>query len=292
MSTLVDVKEKWSAETSGMNVSERTAGKGYTVLWDQPGTDLAVASRTAEGIPRHGSVHPADDFLVVIDVQVSPVSQTLYDVDVTYGTPSHAGFRTVTQDDGQDTLDLRPQIRWTHVESEESVDHDVNGDPITTVGGSNEIITLQKRFADPMLIVRRYRPSFDAALMVQYMGEGGATNSDAFLGTVAGQALLTKMEADLVYFGPYEIYSIEYNVMFRGGFSGNEDKAWYTRHANRGFKVKSGSNYIRATDDNGNNEVTPVLLKSDGTRETNSANTHWIYTQMFPSLPFAPLGIL
>jgi hypothetical protein len=60
MSTLVDVKEKWSAETSGMNVSERTAGKGYTVLWDQPGhrPGRCIAYRRGNPPPTGRSIPP------------------------------------------------------------------------------------------------------------------------------------------------------------------------------------------------------------------------------------------
>jgi hypothetical protein len=52
------------------------------------------------------------------------------------------------------------------------------------------------------------------------------------------------------------------------------------------------SKIVRAVDSNKEPTTTPVLLKIDGTRETNPANTVWIETQKYTALPYAALGLL
>lgn len=52
------------------------------------------------------------------------------------------------------------------------------------------------------------------------------------------------------------------------------------------------SKIVRAVDSNKEPTSTPVLLKIDGTRETNPASTVWIETQRYTPLPYAALGLL
>ena len=53
-----------------------------------------------------------------------------------------------------------------------------------------------------------------------------------------------------------------------------------------GYKVR----IVRATDSNGEPSTKPVLLKSDGFRETNPANAVWVETEKYLPLPYATLG--
>lgn len=49
---------------------------------------------------------------------------------------------------------------------------------------------------------------------------------------------------------------------------------------------------VRAVDDNKEPTQTPVLLKLDGSRETNPNNALWIETQLYGALPYQALGLV
>ncbi len=294
MSTVLEITKPWSFPTSESDVSGRRATEVYDVLFDEPGVNLESIAKTATGIPRvQVDTHPEDDYIVATRVSTTMVSPFLVRVMVEYGLPEVAGFRTIPSAVGGDYIDWRPEVSWDVIESEEEVDHDVDGDIITNTNG--EILRVVRRFADPVLTVVRNMPSFSEGTMVTYTGEGGATNSDVFNGTLPGQACIRRIRPTQVYHGPYEYVRVEFQIAFRKGLPGYEDKAWYRRHANRGFLVRpsAGASLERAkviaSEDY---EPQPILLAENGTRVENPANTHWLYTQVFPSLPFAALGIL
>lgn len=306
MSTVIDVKESWSLGQAGTNIRTRTAARGFTVLFDAPSASNPVDAKTADGIPLvQKDSHPDDTFLVATDCQVRMLSPVLAEVVVQYGTPAVAGFRTIVGEDGESQLDLNPQISIVPREEVVEVECDADGAVIKNANG--DPITIQRTVSDPMLVVRRYMLSLDPNLILAYTSEGGAVNSDTFYGAKPGRALLTKFEATQLYFGGYAYIEAEFNVVFRKGTpeSGLTDdqvaeKAWYYRHADKGFRVKvAGDTLVRAKvnpdDDgttNGEYSPVPVFLNSDGTRASAGTVGHWIYTKRYPSLPFAPLGII
>lgn len=306
MSTVLNVKRDWSYGSAGISTTQRTATQRYTVLFDVPGDDLEYYARTASGVPQMGSGYGADSWLVVTEVRAEPRdSLILYDVYVTYETVRSAGYRTGIVEAGESPISTLPDIRWTSQESEEEIQADINGNAIVNTNG--ELIQgLTKPIKDPMLIVARNIYSLDPALIVQYTAEGGATNSDSFLGFLPGQAWLTKFEASQLYYGNNAYVHVEYNVVFRRGpyVEGTlvPAKAWYKRHANRGYKVVNGDgDEWRAQSNMADDFVSiadpspePVLLYADGQRipRGSESQTYWLFTQVFPSLPFAPLGIL
>ena len=55
-----------------------------------------------------------------------------------------------------------------------------------------------------------------------------------------------------------------------------------------GYKTR----IVRAVDDNKEPTQTPVLLKLDGSRETNPNNALWLETQLYGALPYQSLGLL
>lgn len=309
MSTVLDVKKSWSLDTSGMNTRTRTAMERYTVLFDGPGT--AYEARRADGVPKaQVTAHEQDEFLIATSVEARMVSPIFAEVQVEYGTPAVAGFRTRVGDDGEGQIDLRPQISWSTLESIVDTDQDADGNPIRNTNG--DPILIEKKVNDPMLIIVRYFETVDVSYVSGYLGDnGGAVNSDVFMGAKPGQALLTRLEPRKLYFGPHEYWEAEYNIAFRNPMVGVEDpdeaaqKAWYLRHANKGYRVKVGGELYRAQVDPANDGVatspshtdwspTPqeVYLNEDGTRVADGGDAFFILTKRYPALSFAALNIV
>jgi hypothetical protein len=88
------------------------------------------------------------------------------------------------------------------------------------------------------------------------------------------------------------------SIQFRLGIRTTDDKAWYKRVRNEGFYEKitdaftSSPILVQATDDNGKAMTRPVLLKSDGTRETDPTNAYWLEFPVYRSLPYQALGLI
>jgi len=56
--------------------------------------------------------------------------------------------------------------------------------------------------------------------------------------------------------------------------------------------VKVGGVIQRELDDKGQEMTTPVLLKADGTLETNENDDLGVYTQVYGALPYSALGLV
>lgn len=304
MSTIIDVKRSWSLATSSLSVTGRSAFEVYTVLFDAPDDNLEVDARSATGVPRvQVDTHPADNFLVATNATTKMLSPVLVEVSIDYGTPAVAGFRTIVGDTGESYIDWSPQVRWSTIESEDLVDHDADGLPI--VNSAGDMITIPQKFNDPVYRLSRNIATFDPDLISPYMYRGGAISSTAFLGAPAGQAKIVHLEAEEVYFGASKYVHISVAVAFRQPVNDaglttaqKSEYAWYRRHANRGYRVKVGEKMFRAQVDPADDGIKtdsptpePVLLKADKTRETNPANTVWIYTKPSLVLDFAGLGV-
>ena len=82
-------------------------------------------------------------------------------------------------------------------------------------------------------------------------------------------------------------------IQFRAGLAGATNaQAWYKRWRHEGYYIKDGSLIRRATDSQQQEVAKPVLLKADGTEETNPDNALYKYTQVYGSLPYSGLGLV
>jgi hypothetical protein len=66
-------------------------------------------------------------------------------------------------------------------------------------------------------------------------------------------------------------------------------QAWYKRWRHEGLILANGG---RAIDSTGIPASRPVLLKLDGTQETDPEAAVFVYTQVYDSLPYSGLGLI
>lgn len=199
---------------------------------------------------------------------------------------------TITYEGTDPTIEPTAGIKvsWTDTESDEPIDEDFDGNPIVTVN-REPIEGVTTKIADQVVTIERRFLDFNAYLINAYRH---STNSDTFLGYLPGMARLVRYSASL----NGGMWDVSASIQFRYPYRTTPAKAWYARVRHEGYYVKDGSVIRRALDSDltagspGEPVVKPVLLKSDGTIETNPANAHWLEFKRYGSLPYNALGLL
>jgi hypothetical protein len=280
--TAISVTQMWSKE-GGSGESEKydsfatrfSHTEGYQVeaeIGDSPEDVLA-----ATGIPAYGERHRsgADSFVISKDAQ--PLGPIFWIVTVNF-----TGSR----------FDGNVDIEWTDSTSSEPIDRNYFGAAITTIN-HEQVEGLTYELSDPLVIIRRKFFSFNAYTMAQYRH---ATNSDTFLGWPPGTARLVGISAKNQFkFGmPLEQWDVTARIQFRIPYMGaTAAQAWSKRWRHEGLLTRDEPFGIiaRGRDEMGQELTKPTLLKLDGTKEPDSNNAIFVYTQIYGSLPYSALGL-
>jgi hypothetical protein len=248
--------------------------EGYQVLCEIGDEEDAIVA--AIGIPRIGDQHGTgiNSYCEKLDpTQTSPI---LWQVIVSY--------RGIQDDDAVD-------VEWTDSTTTEPIDRDINGYAIVTE--NNEPVDgLSMDVSDQVVVIRRKFITIDTAAIAAYRR---ATNSDTYLGWAPGTARLVGFSAKnrFAYGGLQEAWDVTARIQFREPYANTTDsQAWYKRWRHEGLYINVGGVIRRATDDQGQEMTKPVLLKADGTQETNPNAAVFIHTQVYGSLPYSGLGLI
>jgi hypothetical protein len=279
---------KWSSEQEGVRSQDFVKYQyqrrvTYTVLLGAS-DDISLA-RGAAGLPKVGWQHPTNFFLRVTSVTPRRVSPIMAEVDVDYESQINPD-----SPNGGDPTDQPPRITIGFSDTEIDADQDVNGKAMMTP--NKEIYRgLRVPSSDLVITITRNLPSIDIAMFREYKN---ATNSDSFLGEPPGTAWLKGIGAQSVGDVGNQYWQAFAEVHFRRAAPGStDDKAWWLRTLRQGFYVKPGIVVKRARDLDGNLKTQPTVLKDDGSEETDENATNiWDYFEIFPSKPFAALGLV
>lgn len=276
------VTQMWSRR-GGSYTSERfntfannwTITEAYCVVCTVD-TDIKTI-RSATGVPQHGDAHPTESGTYVESVQPEPVSPILWIVTV--------GYVGIALDAGDIDID------WTDTTTSEPIDRDYDGNAILTANGE-QIEGLTVEVPDQVVVIRRRFTTINTYAIAAYRR---STNSDEFLGWPPGTARLVGFQArNRFRFGaPQELWEVTARIQFRDAFMGaTAAQAWYKRWRHEGMYVKVDGVIQRARDPLGQETSRPVLLKADGTQETNAAAALFNYTKIYGSLAYSGLGLL
>ena len=279
--SVIDVTQMWSKTGGSLSSAKLTSidqvwavTEGYQVLCDADDSVDAIVA--AIGIPRMGDQHGTgiDAYVEKIDPQrVSPI---FWVVTVSYrGIPDDAGVK----------------VQWTDSQTTEPIDRDINGRAIMTVN-LEPVDGLSMDVADQVCVITRRFLTINTAGIAMYRR---ATNSDTFLGWPPGTARLVGFSADneFLYGAPNERWTVTARLQFRQPYANTTDaQAWYKRWRHEGLYVKVGTRIIRATDENQQEVTKPVLLKVNGTQETDPDAAYFFHTQVYGELPYSGLGLI
>ena len=279
--SVVNVTKMWS-KTGGSLSSEKLSAidqvwantAGYQVLCTADDTEDDIVAAT--GIPRIGDQHPTGINSYVAEVAPQQISPIFWQVIVNY--------RGIADDSAVD-------VEWTDATTTEPIDRDINGAAIMTVN-LEPVDGLSMDVADQVVVIRRKFLTIDTAGIAAYRR---ATNSDTYLGWAPGTARLVGFSAKnrFVYGGVQEMWDVTARIQFREPYANTTDaQAWYKRWRHEGLYVRVGGVIQRAVDDLKQEVTKPVLLKIDGTQETDPNNAYFFHTQVYGSLPYSGLGLI
>lgn len=289
--TIYESTKMWSRTSSSATATDN--GRGFDISFQEayqvthdPGTTMLEIYTSAVGpdpMPAMNSTFPG-----TASVFYDSASPTLVSPVMTIITYTASGkFGPSGPDDNP--LNMPPKIDWTDAETDEPIDVDFDGNPIVTI--NNEPIEgVTTKIADQVVTIQRNYAAFSPYATAAYRR---SVNSDTFLGYPAGTAKMIRFNAKEIRGDGLPAYwDVTASIQFRLPYRTTATKAWHARVLNQGYYIKSGSNIIRATDSNGEPVVKPVLLKTDGTRETNPANATFLEFKRYGALPYNALGLL
>lgn len=279
--SVIDVSKMWSKNGGSLSSQLLSAidqvwsnTEGYQVLCDIGTTEAEIVVHS--DIPQIGDQHGSGIESYVEKVDPQQVSPILWVVTVAY--------RGIPTDDAVD-------VEWTDTSTTEPVDRDINGRAIVTVN-LEPVDGLSMDVADQVVVIRRKFSTIDTAAIAAYRR---ATNSDTFLGWPAGTGRLVGFSATnrFAYGGIQESWDVTARIQFREPYANTTSaQAWYKRWRHEGLLVNVGGNIVRAVDSNKQEVTKPVLLKSDGTQETDPDAAVFFHTQVYGSLPYSTLGLI
>jgi hypothetical protein len=290
--TILNVEQAWS-RTNG-SVTSSNNGKtlsakfsdGWQVMHTKDTTEADILLAT--GLPKIYD-YKAGTFVPCTGLSIEQRGLIYSLVKVDYDKTIQIDPSNPNVNWSQSPLNAPPEIEWSDETSTENIDQDADGNPITTVNGE-AINGVTIELPDPVLTVTRNFATWNPHIIHQYRM---STNSDTFQSFAPGTARLVSAPAKLVIdqqFGSY--WRVTARIRFRYPYNTTAAQAWYARVRHEGFRVKEGTDIKHATDDEGNKVVTPVLLKTDGTIETDKDNAVWLTFKRYFPLPYSNLGFL
>lgn len=285
---VIQVTRMWSKQGVSNETSDgrvytlsQTAGYQVTTTADATGGEILAHP----DIPKTGSFVSGYPSVIVRKVTPTRVSPIFWIVDV-------QASGDVGSEASDDPLLQRAVIRRRSLMAEEPIDQDYNGAPIATVNGEPIEGVTKKIFDMQYTITKNYAYVVDE-LITQYLD---STNSDTWFGYAPGRAKLIGYAAEEVEYstksgvGYYQ--RVTWDVIVRTPYNTTPAQAWYARTLHQGFLQKytaQATVAAMAFDGNQQDTTKPVLLKADGTRETDPANAIWLYWQLYNALPYDSL---
>jgi hypothetical protein len=291
--TINSVTEMWSRQGSSAKLQNNfrkldcTFRKCFQVVHSVNATvfEIYAATDPTTGvhIPFKGDLFEGTQTVYAREVSPQKVSPILSLVDVQYeGEIGPAGPE-------DSALNAPPVIDIDWMESEEEIDEDFDGYPI--VNANNEPIEgVKADIFDMVVNIQRNFATYNTYLIAPYHR---ATNSDTFNGWPPGTVRI-KTKAKQVLTDTEGYWQVSAQARFRYPYRTTPDKAWYARVRHEGFSVRgvAGGPIFRACDGYQRPVSKKILLKADGTRETDPSNAYWLEIKKYGSLPFSALGLL
>ena len=286
--SVIAITEMWSKK-GGSVTSEQFSPQDLSYQFTR-GFQAVVTVGTHEtavlghvDMPYHGQQHPNGTPSYVTSISMELVSPIMYMGSV--------GYTGITNE--FEVADESVDVEWSDVSTTEPVDRDYSGAAIVNVNGE-PVDGLSVDVADQVVVITRRFATINTSAIAAYRR---STNSDTYLGWPPGTARLLSFSAKNQFKlgAAQERWTVTARIQFRQPYANTTAaQAWYARWKQEGYKVRptAGAEGSKPLDGNGSDSVKPVLLKADGTLETNPANAVFVHTQLYGSLPYNALGLI
>ena len=281
--------EMWSRQSGS---AESPDGKQRILNMQRAFTVTLAASDPLEvcyqasGLPLVNDPYPGTFFVICRNLSPQRVSPIMAVVTASYSGEIGPG------DETSSPVDNEVIVSWRNATTDEAIDQDWNGKAIVTK--NNEPIDgVTERIADQVATIERNFLTINMYAIRAYLK---SVNSDTFLGWPAGTARLMEYNAsNVIANGVAGFWKVSATVQFREPYNTTADKAWYKRLRHEGYLVRdaAGETPHIAWDEKTKTPVTkPILLKENGTRETDPDSAYWLEFQTLDSLPYNALGLI
>jgi len=292
---IIDVKEDWRGLGAEIDTEGATAPRIFTVKFDtgnEP-TQRPFLAQNAAGIPTLNSAHPHKPWLFVKNKAVDSIGPFDFKVSVNYTTRSTIGGQEgETQDPTESPLAAPWIVEWDFVTSNEPIDTDIDGKPITNSAGESYDPPMTDDKHDLLLRIQRNEAAYYPLIADNYKN---AVNSDYFWGFEPGKVKCIQFTAKTAISGQFWYWQVRYAFQMR-----KDD--WQRRIRDEGYRTKTGElnsdgseKYEEITDKNGVKLSQPALLNGEGYRLPQSAidagSIAFLYFNLNKSLPFSVLGL-
>lgn len=294
--TILDVSLAWSkVGGSGLKTSggKITAGftDGYQVTHTYDATDIEIM--TATGLPSLGTYRSGT---TIPCVGISPPQRVgpIFSI-VTVEFSAEFSFEPGDTPDSATNKNplLQPaEIQFDSETSSTPIDKDWNGNVIATFN-AEPINGVSRDVTDTVLVVTKNFPTWNPNIIENYYE---ASNSDVFtsFGFEPGRVRLRSCPATRVLdetFGFYWRATARFTI--RKQYATTADKAWYSRVAHQGFKVRlTPGGEVQHAQRKNQDVVTPVNISTTTGVDLGDdpADTQWKEFQLYGSLPYNALG--
>ena len=289
--TIVSVHEMWSKQTSDATLNDSlrvltfTTVRAFQVVHSADATifEILAADDGTTSIPVQGEPFPGTDYCIAKGANTTKVSPIMTIVTINYEGTAGADLT-------DSPLNKPTEIDWGDTSADEEIDQDIDGNPIVNTVGER-IRGIKAEIADDVLTLKKNFLTFNPYVRGQYRR---SVNSDTFFGWPPGTGRVKQFSARNVISPDIGYWEVTLRVQFRYPYNTTPEKAWYARTLNMGYNVRPSegvtTGFVRAVDTRKEPVTKPVLLKEDGTRETDETNALWLEFKRYQSLPFNALG--
>lgn len=281
MGRVVSVDEVWSGDSASIASGSDNTGTAKVQRKFQVVVDNSTRAETSldvladKRIPRIGNPFPLSNWFRCEDVSASRTSPLTFDVTASYSTQ--------TSDPEVNPLQEPAEVSFSSTSTDGEVDEDIDGNPIVTANGES-ISGVTMPFVDLKANVSKNIAAFNPISIYIY---GNAVNSTTFMGFPAGVVRCAGISAKQNRGDELSYWTVSVEFEFRRPINTTNLKAWYKRIRHEGFKIRADNPragddgqpdylYLHAPDDSGKPATKPVMLKPDGTRETDPEIGHWL----------------
>lgn len=253
--------------------------------------ELEVAFQ-ASGLPLVGESLPSVPLCICRELRPVQLSPVLAMVVAEYEGETGPGDVV-----NSSPIDNPIKVSWASNITDEPIDEDINGNPIVTA--NNEPIDgLTERFPDMVCTISRNFANINVLTLEQFLR---STNGDNFAppGTSPwppGTVRFMGYTAEQV-FGSNQstgYWSVTGEFHCRYPYNTEPGRAWWKRVRHEGFQVRAvaDGDIFHGKDSEGEFISRPVLLKEDGTVETDPENAHFLEFETVFALPYSDLGFI
>lgn len=287
------VKEQGERRTADQDERSVRAIRIFSVVFDgtdDPVKEPLMARYATDGtttIPYNNQVHPYNDWLFVRNKHVDTIGPHSYEVTVYYESFTDQWTDPDVSPGPISPLMQPPEVSWSFVTSNEPIDSDVDGVPITNSAKEMFDPPITRDFDDLVLRVVRNEKEFNALQAAEYKG---AINSDTFLGFTAGKVRCVLYNGVKQYAASLVYWKVTYEFHIRWD-------GWARRIRDEGYQALNAAedDYEEIVDANGMKVSQPWPLDSAGKKLTaaqKKAGTAYFLTfNVYPGKLFSVLGL-